>query len=147
MNIIQKVILWSLYVYGNFCIYEIVFNNKISSNEERCGVVIDKKQPTTMDIHKHSANIRISEYLYVKYGKRVDKEWVDTNTYYLYNVGDKVCLIDNRTTGYGVYCVVVGGITTCVNVMFIILFIIILWMTIGGTNFIEAFNDVIKEVF
>lgn len=84
-----------LLISGYFLTFKI---NKKSLESTRCGVVWDRAMPTTIDVHKHSADVEISQYLYVKYddNQRIESENVDANTYYTYEKGDRVCFTSSR---------------------------------------------------
>ena len=141
MNNYQKGILIVLYLFTQLSIVPLMYSSK---KVTRCGTVVDKKQPTTMDLHKHSADIRIEDYLYVDYDGYTAKEAVDANTFYKYNKGDRICFVSEVNTFHGAFVgILCLALLLGVMIDFVILIfgLIILWKLIGGKSLKEIMSD------
>ena len=57
-----------------------------------CGVVVDKQQPTELNVHKHSGDLTINDRMVIKFDAGFYKAMdVNTDTWYKKNIGDRVC--------------------------------------------------------
>lgn len=89
----RKVIFWGLIIgASSYISYKHLWVIGINPQVNKCGILVRKQSPTTMDIHKHSADIRIQDKFTMKFD---DGSWsdidVDARTWNSFEVGDKLC--------------------------------------------------------
>lgn len=149
MSKTQKVIRWGSFILM-VALIEIGFIRSlmgpVKEKYTKCGKVIDKLQPTTMDLHKYSADIEVSEYLVVDYGDGIVKENVDANTFYKYSIGSGVCF-EKRVKNFWkeVTIFILALLGWILNAVLFILTISLIWYRLGDRNsWGEAFDDLIE---
>ena len=146
---IVLVIALVLYSWFLYKAYQLAFvpSSEYIKTVQRCGRVIDKTKPAVIDVHKHSADLEVHEYLYVDYDGRIEKEDVSADTWYKYKEGQRICFTsradgsnwENTKVGLGGF---VGWILILVT--FIVLCCIV-WHLIGGATLGEAIEKIFGE--
>ncbi len=138
-------------VFGMFIFraYQLAFvpESEYIEYVKRCGRVVDKKQPAVMDVHKHSADLEVHEYLYVEYQSGVEKEDVNAKTWYRYQIGDPICFTERAEgANFESAKVLVGGL---IGWILIILFVaisgVVFWHMLGGAGLGEAIYKMWNE--
>lgn len=99
----RKTILWSLIVGASLYLsYDTLVVKGINPEVNKCGILMRKESPTVLDVHKHSADVRIEDKFVMKFE---DGTWeniqVNPKTWNGFEVGDRLCFNRPVNLGFG----------------------------------------------
>jgi hypothetical protein len=106
----------------------IIYYSLVKSSEknqptyEQCGVVLNKIDGVKYTEHKHSEEIQLALYMDVRYDNNyVERNEVSANTYYDFNIGDRICFIRHKAaSGWWGVALILGALISFFSLILMI---------------------------